>query len=126
MVVLIHFYPDYPLNGTFDRRLTWNPAKSQWEDTSEPGFMCDPAAVPNLPALAECLPGASGNTGKPGIANGLTVPQKGQPYKPTEAQLVRIPLGLMREERKAFLARDLKEAFGDEPAENEPGAATTL
>jgi hypothetical protein len=43
--------------------------------------------------------------------------EKGQPCKTTEAQLVRVPLGLTREERKAFLARDLEEAFGDDEEE---------
>jgi hypothetical protein len=53
--------------------------------------------------------------------NSLTVLEKGRPYKLTKAQVVRIPPGLTREERAAFLARDLEEAFADEPSENEPG-----
>jgi hypothetical protein len=41
----VHFYPDYDTTGSLNRRLTWNPRISQWEDTSEPGFTCDPAIV---------------------------------------------------------------------------------
>ena len=39
---------DYVTTGSFNRRLTWNPKTGQWEDTSEPGFTCDPATVPSL------------------------------------------------------------------------------
>ena len=47
----VHFYPDYATTGSFNRRLTWNPKTGQWQDTSEPGFTCDPTTVPNLPSL---------------------------------------------------------------------------
>ena len=71
---------------------------------------------PLINQLAQLL-GATSVQVRPstGTPNDLAEQKAGRPYRPTEAQLVRVPPGLSRAERYAFFQRDLEQALAYEP-----------